>query len=489
MQLDTGATVSILPKTLYDQQFNQWPLRSTNVKLKAYNGVQIPVYGEVWLPVVYDLQKRVLPLIVVDGDGPPLLGRNWLKELQLNWHNIFLVSKTETLSNILKRHDKVFNKGLGTIKGFKADIKLQDDAKSVFCKARPVPYALRQKAEEELHRLESQGVVKKVERSDWASPIVCVPKKDGSIRICGHFTVSINRVLLDNPYTLPDTEDVFATLGSGTVFSKIDLSNAYQQMELTAESQHYLTVNTHKRLYAYQRLTYGIASAPAIFQSTMDQILQGMDKVYCRIDDILIRTEPHEHLQVLDEVLTSLEKHGMLAKRSKCEFMVPSVEFLGYRVDGEGRHPTDEKIAAIKGAPSLKNVAELRSYLGLLNYYGNFIPSLSTLLQPLHELLQKEVKWAWTEECEKAFVRSKSELVADKVLVPYDEKRKLILMCDASPYGVRAVISHVMDDGEERPLAFALRTLTKSKRNYSQIEKEGLGIVFGVWKFHNYLYG
>ena len=149
MQLDTGATVSILPKTLYDQQFNQWPLRSTNVKLKAYNGVQIPVYGEVWLPVVYDQQKRVLPLIVVDGDGPPLLGRNWLKELQLNWHNIFLVSKTETLSEILRRHDKVFKKGLGTIKGFKADIKLQDDANSVFCKAQPVPYALCQKAEEE----------------------------------------------------------------------------------------------------------------------------------------------------------------------------------------------------------------------------------------------------------------------------------------------------------------------------------------------------
>ena len=328
-----------------------------------------------------------------------------------------------------------------------------------------------------------------MERSDWALPIVCVPKKDGSIRICGHFKVSINRVLLENPYPLPDTEDVFATLGSGTVFSKIDLSNAYQQMELTAESQHYLTVNTHKRLYAYQRLTYGIASAPAIFQSTMDQILQGMDKVHCRIDDILIRTEPHEHLQVLDEVLTRLEKHGILAKRSKCEFMVPSVEFLGYRIDREGRHPTDEKIAAIKGAPSLKNVAELHSYLGLLNYYGNFIPSLSTLLQPLHELLRKGVKWPWTEECEKAFVRSKSELVADKVLVPYDEKRKLILTCDASPYGVRAMISHMMDDGEERPIAFALRTLTKSERNYSQIEKEALGIVFGVQKFHKYLYG
>ena len=453
-------------------------MRSTKVKLKAYNGVQIQVYEEVWLPVVYDQQKRVLPLIVVDGDGPPLLGRNWLKELQLNWHNIFLVSKTETLSEILRQHDKVFNKGLGTIKGFKADIKLQDDANSVFCKAQPVPYALCQKVQEELDPLESQGVVKKVEQSDWASPIVCVPKKGGSISICGDFKVPINRVLLDDPYPLPDAEDVFATLGGGTLFSKIDLSNACQQKELTADSQHYLTVNTHKGLYAYQRLTYGIASAPAIFQSTMDQILQGMDKVRCHRDDILIL--------ILDEVLTRLEKHGILAKRSKCEFMVLSVEFLGYRVDREGQHPTDEKIPPIKGALSSKNVAELRSSLGLLNYYGNFIPNLSTLLQLLHELPRKGVKWAWTEESEKAFVCSKSELVTDKVLVPYDEK---ILACDASPYGVGVVISHVMDDGEERPIAFASRTLTKSERNYLQIEKEALGIVFGVRQFQRYLYG
>ena len=163
----------------------------------------------------------------------------------------------------MNRHKNVFDKGLGTIKGFKADIKLQDGAKPVFCKARPVPYALHQKVEEELDRLESLGVVKKVERSDWSSPIVCVPKKDGSIRICGDFKVSVNQVLLDNPYPLPDTEDIFATLGSRTVFSKIDLSNANQQMELNPESQHYLT--------------YGIASARALFQSTMDQILQGTD--------------------------------------------------------------------------------------------------------------------------------------------------------------------------------------------------------------------
>ena len=111
------------------------------------------------------------------------------------------------------------------------------------------------------------------------------------------------------------------------------------------------------------------------------------------------------------------------------------------------------------------------------------------LLQPLHELLQKGVKWEWSKECEEAFQRGKSELMAGRVLVLYDEKRKLILSCDASPYGVGAVIAHLMDDGEEHPIAFASRTLTKSERNYSQIEKEALAIIFGVREFHKYLYG
>ena len=164
--------------------------------------------------MVYEQQELVLPLIVVDGDGPPLLGRNWFEQLKLNWRNIFHVGKVDTLSDVLDRHKTVFDKGLGTIKGFAAEIKLQDGAKPIFCKARPVPYALRQKVEEELDRLEKLGVVKKVERSDWASPVVCVPKKDGSIRICGDFKVSVNHVLLDIPYPLPHTEDIFATLGS-----------------------------------------------------------------------------------------------------------------------------------------------------------------------------------------------------------------------------------------------------------------------------------
>ena len=167
----------------------------------------------------------------------------------------------------------------------------------------------------------------------------------------------VNQVLQEKRYS-----DIFVTLGNRTMFSEIILSNAYQQMELTPKSQHLLTVNTHKGLFGYQRLTFGIVSAPVLFQSTMDQILQG--QVRCRIDDILIRTDPKHHLKVSDEALTRLEKHGIVAKWSRCEFMVPSVEVLRYQVDGEGRHSTNEKVAAINEAPCPQNVAELRSYSG-----------------------------------------------------------------------------------------------------------------------------
>ena len=170
-----------------------------------------------------------------------------------------------TLDELLALHQDVFNnKKLGTVKDFKARVTLKDGAQPIFCKARPVPYALRGKVEEELDRLEKDGVIKKVSRSDWASQLVCVPKKDGGIRVRGDFKVSVNRVLQDNPYPLPDIADMFATMEEGTMFTKIDVSNAYQQMLLEEESKQYLTVNTHKGFYAYQRLTYSIATAPAI---------------------------------------------------------------------------------------------------------------------------------------------------------------------------------------------------------------------------------
>ena len=148
--------------------------------------------------------------------------------------------------------------------------------------------------------------------------------------------------------------------------------------------------------------------------------------------------------------------------------------------------PTPNKIEAIINAPNPRNVQELRSFLGLMNYYNKFIPHLASILHPLHCLLRKKSKWEWSEACDKAVERAKRELVSPRVLMHYTPKLPLRLATDASAYGVGAVLSHVCEDGSERPIAFASRSLSLSEQNYAQIEKE---VLFGVRKFYQYLYG
>ena len=192
-------------------------------------------------------------------------------------------------------------------------------------------------------------------------------------------------MLTSNPYPLPNAEDLFATLAGGEIFSKLDLSNAYQQLELTEESQKHLTINTQKGVYAYQRLPFGIATAPSIFQAVMDQIQQGMANVVCYLDDILIASSTEE------EHLATLEKYGVVVNQSKCEYRKSSVEYLGHRIDEDVLNPLNDKIAAIVYAPSPTNVSELRAYRGLISYYVKFLSNRATVLKQFHNLLRE--KW------------------------------------------------------------------------------------------------
>ena len=163
--------------------------------------------------------------------------------------------------------------------------------------------------------------------------------------------------------------------------------------------------------------------------------------------------------------------------------------YCGYWVDGEGLLKTPEKIQAVVDAPSPGNLSQLRAFLGMINYYHRFLPDLSIRLEPLHHLLQKEAKWVWSEDCAKAFEAIKQLIASDLVLIHFNPELPLTLSCDASPYGLGAVLSHIMPNGVERPVAYALRTLTTAERNYAQIDKEALAVAWGVKRFHQYLYG
>ena len=309
-------------------------------------------------------------------------------------------------------------------------LHLRPDATPRFFKPHSVSFAIRDSISKELDRLEQQGFIKKVTHSDWAAPIVPVPKKNGRYRICGDYKVTINHAMEVDQYPLPKPEDLFATLVGGKVFSKLDLSKAYLQLQLDDASAEYTTVNTHQGLYSYTRLPFGVASAPAIFQKLMDTVLHGIPGVICYIDDILVSGKDRaSHLQSLEEVFKRLEEHHFRLKQEKCKFLLSSVEYLGHRVGEDGVQPLQSKVEAIANASSPKNVQELRSFLGLLNYY--IIPCLAAILHPLNSLRASE-KWAWTKECDAAFNTAKLHLSSAQVLTQYDPALSLSLAADAS---------------------------------------------------------
>ena len=200
----------------------------------------------------------------------------------------------------------------------------------------------------------------------------------------------------------------------------------------------------------------------------MDSVLQGIPKVIVYIDDILITgSTDKEHLETLEKVLYKLKEAGIHLKRDKCFFLQESVVYLGYKIDKNGIHPLAEKVEAVKNAPEPKNITELKSYLGLLTYYSRFLPSMATTLAQLYRLLQAKIPWNWTQKEKMAFENSKNLLLSAKVLVHFDPNKELILACDASSYGVGAVLSHKMSDGTERPIAFASRTLSSAEKNFT----------------------
>ena len=263
----------------------------------------------------------------------------------------------------------------------KARLALKEGSQPKFCKARRVPYAMKPKAEVELKRLEKKGILPKVKFSDWATPIVPVAKSNGTVRICGDQKTTVNPQLQTEEYPLPRIDDIFAKLTGGQKFTKIDLRQAYHQMEVEEESQEYLTINTHQELYRYNRLVFGITSAPAIWQRSMDQILEGVEGTNCILDDmIIIGKDDKEHLENLEGVLKRLQANGLRANREKCEFFQTKITYCGHEVHRRGLHKTQEKIHAVGNAPRPENVQQLRSFLGLVNYYHKFLPNLATTL-------------------------------------------------------------------------------------------------------------
>ncbi|XP_064102283.1 uncharacterized protein K02A2.6-like [Macrobrachium nipponense] len=461
MELDTGASVSLISEEFYAKHLKNTVLQSSDIVLKTMTGEKIEVVGICYVTMeVHGHRVEEVPLYVVQGNGPALFGRDWLHFAKFDWKKLAVnhlhsgILKTSKLEELLRKYGDVFDGELGTAKNIKAHIRVRKDAKPIFYKARTVPYAIRDAVNAELKRLELEGIIEKVDYSEWAAPIVPVSKDNGSIRICGDFKVTINRYVENPEHPMPNPDELYQRLNGGKTFSKLDLSQAYQQVELDEESRKYVTINTPLGLYRYTRLPYGVSAAPQLFQSLMDKVLQGVP-CGCNIDDISLtgRTEA-EHLHNLEKVLERLHINGLKCNLSKCEFMKPSLKYLSFIVDEEGIHMTEDAIAAVTEAPRPESRSEMQSFLGLVNHYRRYVPNLSSVAAPLTELLHKDRKWHWSVECERAFSEIKKMLTTETgVLVHYDLSKPVTLAVDASPKGLGAVLSHITNN---KPLSYIL---------------------------------
>ena len=493
-QWDTGASCSMVGMTGY-KQLGSPPCQQTTTTLKAYGNSPLIVKGECYVSVrVGKFTNDNLRLLIVDSDNATnLLGIDWSDKFNLSQHGLSAVAnKVDSVENrvnaLAEQFSDVFKSGIGLCKSFQVPIHLKPEHKQCFSKPRPVPYSQLESTRTELQRLESEGVVQRIEFSNWAAPIVVVSKPNGKVRICGDFK-RLNQYISIDQHPLPKLDDLMEKLRGGQFFTKLDLADAYLQLELDDEAKQLCVVNTPFGLYRYNRMCFGIASGPAQFQRCMDSLTQDLPGVAAYLDDLIItgRTE-EEHWTNLTNLLSSLQKHGFRLRLDKCEFFQQSVEYLGHTIDANGKRANPSAVAALQELPKPKDLQQLQAFLGKINYYGRFIVNLADKAAPLYRLLKDNVTFEWSNDCDKAFTQLKDEIINATSLAHYDETTTLILATDASSYGIGAVLSQQDKDGET-PIAYASKTLTDTQTRYSQIEREALSIIYGVTKFKQYLYG
>ena len=405
-----------------------------------------------------------------------------------------LVQRVETtctyssLADVKREFPQVFS-GLGDF-GEPYMIKLKEDASPhALHTPRNVPIPLRGKVLDELNRMESLGVISKMsEPTQWCAGMVVVPKKSGEVRICVDLK-KLNESVMREPHPIPKVDDTLAQLSGAALFTKLDANSGFWQIPLSSESSPLTTFITPFVRYAFNKLPFGISSAPEIFQRRINRILEGLDGVVCQMDDILVfGKDEEEHRERLVKGLKRLESAHVTLNPSKCEFSKTRIKFLGHIIDRTGVRADPDKTKAIMSMEAPKSVTDLRRFLGLVNQLGKFSPNIAELTQPLRELLSSKRAWLWGPDQEQAFANVKEELVKPTTLTLYDPTAEVKVSAVTSSFGLGAVLLQQVRE-EWKPVAYASRSMTQTESRYAQIEKEALAITWACGKFSDYILG
>ncbi len=484
-KIDTGADVTAIPEMLYNQgQFSRLE-RPTRVLLGP-GGTRLNVKGKFTATLSKNSKSTKEEIYVVEGLCTPLLGGLAAVALQLvaRINNISLDSK----ETVKREFPKLFC-GLGKMEG-EYNIVLKPGAQPFSLSTpRRISLPLLPKDREELDRMEQQGVISKVEGpTEWCAPMVVVPKRTGKVRICTDLT-ELNKSVMREKHPLPSVEHTLGQLAGAKVFSKLDANAGFWQIPLSKESSLLTTFITPFGRYCYNRLYFGISSAPEHFQKRMSRILEGLVGVLCQMDDVLIwGATQTEHDERLWRVLSRLQEAGVTLS-DKCEFSKNRIKFLGQVIEASGVSADPDKVSAVKAMPAPSNVSEVRRFLGMTNHLGKFLPHLAERTRPLRDLLRKSSMWAWGPQQQQAFDNIKAELTTPPGLALYDPKAETLVSADSSSYGMGAVLLQRKTDTDWKPVAYASRALSNTEQRYAQIEKEALASTWACERFAEFLIG
>ena len=479
-------------------------LQKTTTKAFAYNSTTpVPFLGKFTATVETRQKITAATFYVAQGStSGNLLSLSTAQELDLVSLHLNNISKPlpqnpnkdPKLNDILERNAKVFD-GLGKLKGQTVHLNIDPDANPKAQPQRRIPYHIRNKVKDAIITLEKDDIIERVpedEPTPWVSPIVAVPKKDRGVRICVDMRQA-NEAIKRVRHPIPTVDDVRFELNGAKYFSKLDLSQAYHQLELDPKSRHITTFSTHIGLYRYKRLNYGTNAAAEIFQYTLQTQLQlqGLIGVKNIADDIIVYGSTRkEHDENLDKCLQRLTTRELTLNASKCKLLNPTLEFFGQIFSADGTRPDPQRVVDLQNVATPTTVQEVRSLLGMANYSSQYIPNFATITAPLRLLTKNDTPFVWTTVHKNAFDNLKAALTSAPCMAYFDIHKETFIVVDASPVGVSAILSQKSPNvANSKVIAYTSRALSPVETRYSQTEREALAIVWAVEHFHMFLFG
>jgi hypothetical protein len=486
-KLDSGAEANVMSLQTYRTLGTSSSMKPTASTLLAYNNTRIKPLGVASLTVKWKGVSHQLTFYIVSHDAATILGLPSCCQLDII-RRVDAISSSPTpasqsTTDLLTEFAEVFT-GLGRFPG-QYHIVLADNAVPVIHPPRRVPLALQPKLKEALDAMERNGIiVKRDEPTDWVNSLLVVEKKNKTLRLCLD-PRDLNRYIKREHYLIPTCDDVITHFHGKRIFTVIDMKDSFWQVALDEPSSLLCTFNSPFGRYSFRRLPFGISCAPEVLQKWNMQLFGDIPGVYVVFDDIIVAANNEaEHDATLRVVLERARKHDVRFNKDKLQYKVPQVKYVGHIVSGQGLSPDPEKVQAIVNMPTPTCAEGLSRFIGMGNWLSKFIPNFSSVTQPLRQLLQDDVTWAWSAVHDEAVRRVKELVSTAPVLRFFNPSSPAIIQTDASSTGLGSCL---MQDGH--PVAFASRALTDAETRYAQIEKELLAIVFACNKFSNLIYG